>query len=942
MKPNPQVNFIFLVVFTMSFLVQGCRPLQSYTAAPTTSTLTTGGPQIIVDTPEPTLALKPTLTPTLPKTPALPKLTPTATSTPTLTPTPSFIEISANTGANIRKIFTIDLDQHLYPNYIQYTAFDFVKKSESKASLVVIGDMYILPKHEYQICLVESENLYSCQLSPNPVFLVGNNLYTTQVDNNKVTIRKGINDPQGEEIASFLLPGAYENLISGVFPDSQLSFYTKWDNPNHSTAHVFSYQRKSSIFHWPRGSSKGYYLGAWIGALKYSPDNRYAVIIFHMPPRQALVVFDLEKSIPVKVLRYAWGSEDISFSPDGKQFCTSIQYDFQDIDHPLTCITLEPPFQSRHYNLVKDLIVSASAFSPDGSLIAAAIGDKVVLVQASDGKIVHMFDLRRRVARKLAFSPDSKYLAILLNNFYVEYWGIENKNLGKPTSTPTPFFMSESNFYSVYSPIRRDNLAFLSRVSLIPLQDSSYFDISPSGHLLASWNQKQGVIELWDISEARMLSKIELAGQFAFFSDEELVVPQDNNLITWDISRNLLTTQQICPNQHNLDVRRGSQNVLLCEDKQKKLIEFIDAKTLQTFGSVPLDSRTQNISPDHTFLGYIYEKQAYYGMERLLFVRLHDFNIQRGISGHHFLSFSFSPDSKQIAAAGYVNNPEIWIYDISADRTGISVSPKIIRYASGEFPDVVLVKSYSPTENIVFVCDYSRGIDIDNAVHAIDTVNNRKVHSIPLKGECQDLVISGNGYVLAVRTNQGVEIWTVKPENQRILAVATQIASTSDSLKRIYGPTNGKIDEKRWEKSLNWISANTNRKNYIINFRLKNSISKGEEWPWPFHIAFRQPRTEDYACLLHFSITGKWRFDVDVNGEWRTKSQGEISGYQPGTPFHVMLVVKDDFALLYINDELVDVLQIGDNPKSGDVVLALPLGVEYEDFTVFEIPESPQ
>jgi len=205
-----------------------------------------------------------------------------------------------------------------------------------------------------------------------------------------------------------------------------------------------------------------------------------------------------------------------------------------------------------------------------------------------------------------------------------------------------------------------------------------------------------------------------------------------------------------------------------------------------------------------------------------------------------------------------------------------------------------------------------------------------------LKDECQLISISKDGRILGIRTNQGIELWAIKPEGQRIIAAATQISATSP--KKIYGPTSGKIDSSRWQQSSNWINANIDKKNYVIEVKLTNYVSKGEEWPWPFHLAFRKSSSEDYACLLHFSITGKWKFDIDANGIWRTINQDKIHDYQIGKPFHVKVVVQDDYALLYINEEFVTVLQIADNPKSGDVVLALPLGVEYQNFTVFDLP----
>ncbi len=541
-----------------------------------------------------------------------------------------------------------------------------------------------------------------------------------------------------------------------------------------------------------------------------------------------------------------------------------------------------------------------------------------------------------------------------------------------PTFTPTPQWPIQTQTpvpgFSSLLPIKSENIDFISLLGSIKDSQLLYFDISPNGQFLATWRKKddKGNIDLWDISQMRIVDNMESSGLFVFFSNEELVIPQDNKLIVWNFREKSTIIREICQAGEHVNVQRNNPTVLLCINDKKRSIQFIQTTTMQTIGSADVSlygqSRSpfagvffnqytaQSISPDNTFWGAIFEEKRGWDIYRFILVRELNKGWNRWISTDHFpFTLAFSPDSKQISVGGYapVGYPEILVYHLSVDKTGLYVSrPDIVRYINGEASDAttfVGIGTYSPLENLVFLCDYSfLGVivDIDRQLHVIDTMHKRKVHSIPLKDECQNISISKDGRILGVRTNQGIELWAIKPEGQRVMAMATQISATSP--KKIYGPTSGKIDLSRWRQSSNWISANINKKNYIIEVNLTNSVSKGEEWPWPFHLAFRQSSSEDYACLLRFSITGKWRFDIDANGNWRAINQDKIPAYQPGKPFHVKVVVQDDYALLYINEEFVTVLQIADNPKSGDVELALPLGVEYRDFTVFDIPESSQ
>jgi len=196
-----------------------------------------------------------------------------------------------------------------------------------------------------------------------------------------------------------------------------------------------------------------------------------------------------------------------------------------------------------------------------------------------------------------------------------------------------------------------------------------------------------------------------------------------------------------------------------------------------------------------------------------------------------------------------------------------------------------------------------------------------------------------NGHILVAQDRDGVihflGIDEQKAANlEQSYAIATAVAMATPA--PLYGPKSGEIDEKRWKESRNWIHASVNRKNYVIQVTLTNLAAKGEEWPWPFHLAFRQSNTEDYACILYFSTTGKWRFEIDAGGKWNRVADGTIPGYKRNTPFRVKLIVQDSYALLYLNENFMQAFDISENPKTGDVVLALPLGIRYQDFVILD------
>lgn len=363
-------------------------------------------------------------------------------------------------------------------------------------------------------------------------------------------------------------------------------------------------------------------------------------------------------------------------------------------------------------------------------------------------------------------------------------------------------------------------------------------------------------------------------------------------------------------------------------------------------------------SPDSKFFTTVNEKQ-------IEVRRIEDLEVVLEIKGFKGGQLMFSPDGKllvnlspndisvwstsdgaliysihkqaRLAAVSFANNKLIaagWdgdlvkLWDI---ETG-----KEIR-TLGKHSERILNAAFSPDGRLLATGTGSL-MYVDNTVIIWDVETGQMLKKFANKEEVWALAFSPDGRFLAVLTKMGtVDLWGVDPRSEKVIAAATQVASQGPR-RRFYGPVSGVIDSKRWQQSTNWISTGVSRRDYVIDVTLTISSTENQEWPWPFHIAFRQ-FGQYYGCRLDFSITGKWSFGIDSAKGWRTVDEGKIPGYKLAKPFHVKLIVKDRFALFYLDDTLVSIFDISDDLESGNVVLALPLGVEYQNFTVSEIPD---
>jgi WD40 repeat protein len=139
---------------------------------------------------------------------------------------------------------------------------------------------------------------------------------------------------------------------------------------------------------------------AAINSIIWSPDGN---MLISGSDDHTVRVWD----VPSKTLRYILkGHKDqvssVAISSDGKTVASG------SIDHSIQLWSLHDGQLLKY--ILTDYIVSTIAFSPDGQLLAAGIGNKVDIFRVSDGIKIKSLDHDDWV-NSIAFSPDGLFLA---------------------------------------------------------------------------------------------------------------------------------------------------------------------------------------------------------------------------------------------------------------------------------------------------------------------------------------------------------------------------------------------------------------------------------------------------------------------------------------------------------------------------------------------------
>jgi WD40 repeat protein len=165
---------------------------------------------------------------------------------------------------------------------------------------------------------------------------------------------------------------------------------------------------------------------AWAGgnAIEFAPDSR---TVAFWEPGGPLFVWDFDRSDQPR--RLASGVIVGGFTPDGRQLVA--------MNHSGDILTLEVATGNRvsafRADAWDEMSSEWSALSPDGSMLVAASkkqrwGATVNVWDPKNGKLLYSLPARAGAVSGLAWSPDSRCLALGCNNGHIAIWNLDAVN----------------------------------------------------------------------------------------------------------------------------------------------------------------------------------------------------------------------------------------------------------------------------------------------------------------------------------------------------------------------------------------------------------------------------------------------------------------------------------------------------------------------------------
>jgi RNA polymerase sigma factor (sigma-70 family) len=219
----------------------------------------------------------------------------------------------------------------------------------------------------------------------------------------------------------------------------------------------------------------------------------------------------------------------VAYSPDGRTLATGSG----SASDPGALALWDVPTGKVRVWLEQPLGVRAVAFSPDGTLVAAAGWDKVVRVyEVRTGKLRHLLKGHTGPVNGLAFSPDGKVLASASLDKSVRLWGVEKGGELQQLAGHSDWAMSVAFFPDGKSLVSAGKDGTVNvwdvetgkvRTSMkqpgVPIEGVA---VSPDGKLIASggWDHN---VRLWDAEKGEaqaMLKGHSLGVLFVTFSPD--------------------------------------------------------------------------------------------------------------------------------------------------------------------------------------------------------------------------------------------------------------------------------------------------------------------------------------------------------------------------------------------------------------------------------------
>lgn len=191
----------------------------------------------------------------------------------------------------------------------------------------------------------------------------------------------------------------------------------------------------------------------FLDSIVFSENKKFAALCrtigyTNSPNKDKLVIFDLSEKRTKYNSEFTCSGTALSISSDGSKLAAEHRYlpNATTLITRVTILNTSPPYETKHLDFESWFYPYATAFSPDGSMLAAGCSNNdICFLDPSDGREIYRTKAHSGISN-MAFSKDGSVLATSSNWGLISLWAVPPFTSNDRKSQPSPISFYTPNF----------------------------------------------------------------------------------------------------------------------------------------------------------------------------------------------------------------------------------------------------------------------------------------------------------------------------------------------------------------------------------------------------------------------------------------------------------------------------------------------------------------